>query len=449
MSHKQKHFRFFFTILLLALEAWLAVMLYRGLRAYGVRLPDRESALLRAFTVARLQTAIPTSGLVPDPVAPSPTATVTPTATPLPPTQTAQPTATRDPLTPLPPSTLTLVVIPLPTVTATSGSTGSGSTGRMAQQAAALGDAPSVTAPLLVTRPATVAVHAAVTTTATLVDTPRPALAAAGPTTSAPPAQPSPTWTVVYVLPTPAAVDLFDAATRVARVTLAATTTGTATPLPPNWRVYTIRIVPYEPPPANHATATMLALAATARAVTTGEPPVGILLWTATPRPTNTPTPTQPSTPTAPPSATATTAPTAFVVTCNLYPGECARRGHARRPVDTRCHDDRHGDPAAAQRGHRHRHPASTRGHQHADRGQCGHRRRAGGRGDGHRLYHRHPRPQPLYHGHAHARAAGRRRAHPDAHTDCLCPQRADGHANPRQHPHLPNRTGRQDPLPW
>ncbi|MEZ4617220.1 MAG: hypothetical protein R2867_17155 [Caldilineaceae bacterium] len=56
------------------------------------------------------------------------------------------------------------------------------------------------------------------------------------------------------------------------------------------------------------------------RAVTTGEPPVGILLWTATPRPTNTPTPTQPSTPTAPPSATATTAPTAFVVTATFTP---------------------------------------------------------------------------------------------------------------------------------
>ncbi|MEZ4617221.1 MAG: hypothetical protein R2867_17160 [Caldilineaceae bacterium] len=264
MSHKQKHFRFFFTILLLALEAWLAVMLYRRLRAYGVRLPDRESALLRAFTVARLQTAIPTSGLVPDPVAPSPTATVTPTATPLPPTQTAQPTATR-------PAHPTAAVDPYPGRHSTADrdrdqwinrqwfdrqdGPASGGPGRRAQcHRPALGHAAGDR------RRAcrgddngNVGRYTATSAGGSRADNQR----AAG--------QPSPTWTVVYVLPTPAAVDLFDAATRVARVTLAATTTGTATPLPPNWRVYTIRIVPYEPPPANHATATMLALAATAR----------------------------------------------------------------------------------------------------------------------------------------------------------------------------------------
>ncbi len=131
---------------------------------------------------------------------------------------------------------------------------------------------------------------------------------------------PSPTWTAYYVTPTPAAPDLFGAATLVARITADAATTGTATPLPPNWRVYTIRILPYEPTAANAATATMIALEATARALTTGEPPAGVLFWTATPRPTApapaTATPTATPTATVPPTQTSTP----FVVTATFTP---------------------------------------------------------------------------------------------------------------------------------
>jgi hypothetical protein len=101
------------------------------------------------------------------------------------------------------------------------------------------------------------------------------------------------------VTPTPPAADLFAAATLSVRMTADAATTGTATPLPANWKVATARLLPYVPEPKNEATAEMLALEATARAITTGEP-VGVVFWTATPRPsatpTATPTPTTPTT---------------------------------------------------------------------------------------------------------------------------------------------------------
>ena len=96
---------------------------------------------------------------------------------------------------------------------------------------------------------------------------------------------------VVWVTPTPPAADLFAAATLSIQMTADATTTGTATPLPKEWKVATVRLLPYVPAPQNTATAEALALEATARAVTTGEP-VGVVFWTATPRPTATATAT-------------------------------------------------------------------------------------------------------------------------------------------------------------
>ena len=109
----------------------------------------------------------------------------------------------------------------------------------------------------------------------------------------------TPTATLVWVTPTPPAADLFAAATLSVRMTAAATTTGTATPLPANWKVAAVRLLPYVPEPENQATAEILAMEATARAVTTGEP-AGVIYWTATPRPpappTATPTPTTPPT---------------------------------------------------------------------------------------------------------------------------------------------------------
>lgn len=110
-------------------------------------------------------------------------------------------------------------------------------------------------------------------------------------TPTATPAPPTATWTAVWVTPTAPAADLFAAATLAMQMTAAAQSTGTATPLPGNWKVATVRILPYVPAPTNSATAEVLALEATARAVTTGEP-VGVVFWTATPRPTATATAT-------------------------------------------------------------------------------------------------------------------------------------------------------------
>jgi hypothetical protein len=95
----------------------------------------------------------------------------------------------------------------------------------------------------------------------------------------------------VWVTPTAPAADLFAAATLSIQMTADAATTGTATPLPAHWKVAAVRLLPYVPAPQNTATAEALALEATARAVTTGEP-VGVVFWTATPRPTATATAT-------------------------------------------------------------------------------------------------------------------------------------------------------------
>ncbi len=152
----------------------------------------------------------------------------------------------------------------------------------------------TVTTTLTITATATITDVVTATAPISVTNTPEPTATPLPPT-------PTATWTAVWVTPTPAAPDLFTAATLSAQMTADATTTGTATPLPINWKVSVIRILPYVPEPENQATADALAVEATARAVTTGEP-TGVVAWTATPRPTNTPLPTS----TTPPTPTAT-----------------------------------------------------------------------------------------------------------------------------------------------
>jgi hypothetical protein len=116
-------------------------------------------------------------------------------------------------------------------------------------------------------------------------------------------AVPPPTLTPIVVTSTPAPANVFEAATRVALATLYATTTGTATPWPPNIVTATPRgrgnplVITNTPTPANPATATFVALMETAIAATTGTPtPIPAYVSTATPHPpyviiTATPTP--------------------------------------------------------------------------------------------------------------------------------------------------------------
>ncbi len=158
-------------------------------------------------------------------------------------------------------------------------------------------DVPQTSTPVTATITATVTESMPVSETAVITLT---ATATPVPTNTTPPT-PTATWTAVWVTPTPVAIDLFAAATLSIQMTADATTTGTATPLPVNWKVASVRVLPYVPEPENQATVEALAVEATARAITTGEP-AGIIFWTATPRPTNTPAPTN----TAPPTPTAT-----------------------------------------------------------------------------------------------------------------------------------------------
>ncbi len=81
---------------------------------------------------------------------------------------------------------------------------------------------------------------------------------------------PTPTPVVVTATPTPG--NLFLAATLVAQKTLAATTTGTPTPVPDNWRVITPIVAFPTATPANAATAEQLNILATVYAATTGTP---------------------------------------------------------------------------------------------------------------------------------------------------------------------------------
>jgi len=123
----------------------------------------------------------------------------------------------------------------------------------------------------------------------------------------------TPTATIYYITPTPPAPDLFAAATQAIQLTVAALTTGTATPFPANWKIASVRVLPFIGTPENAATTTAIAQQATAIAVTTGQPD-GVLYWTATPKATTTPMPTPTATamllpfggvtPTATPTAT-------------------------------------------------------------------------------------------------------------------------------------------------
>lgn len=298
MQNPKRIFRVSIIVLLFVIELLLAFNLYRGIRHYQIfanpksAIGEEESMLERALTIAELQTAIPASlaipqqdgGTIPE-ISPT-VPTVPPTATPLIPTPTQTwtplPTWTLAPshtlTTTPPPPTATL----LPTYTSLPIKTAS----------------PTYIA--TATQPATPTAVATTTSTPLPTDTSTPQPSA----TPIASDTPLPTATLHYVTPTPVAEGLFGAATQVAQITADARTTGTATPLPSNWRVYTIRVLPYAPTPANQATAEYLALEATARAITTGEPPVGLLFWTATPRPTNTVRPTLSPTATIPPTVT-------------------------------------------------------------------------------------------------------------------------------------------------
>lgn len=116
-------------------------------------------------------------------------------------------------------------------------------------------------------------------------------------------AVPPPTPTPVVVTATATPASIFEAATRVALATLYATTTGTATPWPPNVVTATPAgkvnplVITNTPTPANAATATFVALLETAIAATTGTPTsIPTNVSTVTPHPlyviiTSTPTP--------------------------------------------------------------------------------------------------------------------------------------------------------------
>ncbi|NOZ06336.1 MAG: hypothetical protein GXP41_08310 [Chloroflexi bacterium] len=105
-------------------------------------------------------------------------------------------------------------------------------------------------------------------------------------------AVPPPTPTPIVVTSTPRPANVFEAATRVALATLYATTTGTATPLPPNIVTATPLgkqnplVITNTPTPANAATATFVAILQTAVAATTGTPtPIPAYVSTVTPHP--------------------------------------------------------------------------------------------------------------------------------------------------------------------
>lgn len=369
MRNLNPHLRFLAVTLLFLAELMLAINLIQLLRTYA---PREESALQSALVVARIQTAIPMQSqqqspattLISSTIPNQPTALLQWTATAptlptststTPPRQKAAATASATPsrtpsmtpsatasLMPLSPTPIVVTNTPTPqnaatfealkaTTTAAALTTGTATPlppfVTVTAQATAtrhIQTAPTALPPLAAKPEAT-----KVITTATKVSEPSPSSISQPFTTrilatltTAETATPilSSTATAFYITPTPAAPDLFGAATLVAQLTIDATTTGTVTPLPPNWRVYTVRILPYEAPPANAATATLAALAATARAVTTGEAPAGVLLWTATPRPTNPPSPTPTATPSLPPTATPTDTATPFVVTATFTP---------------------------------------------------------------------------------------------------------------------------------
>jgi hypothetical protein len=85
---------------------------------------------------------------------------------------------------------------------------------------------------------------------------------------------PTATPTIFVVTPTARPEDLFAAATAITRLTVEATTTGTATVLPANWRVATAtptpRIVTSTPTAENPATATAMVARETAQALVNG-----------------------------------------------------------------------------------------------------------------------------------------------------------------------------------
>ncbi|MBX3010674.1 MAG: PD40 domain-containing protein [Caldilineaceae bacterium] len=90
---------------------------------------------------------------------------------------------------------------------------------------------------------------------------------------------------ITLVTATPRAATLVDAAETLVAATAQALAQGTATALPPNWRVVTPIVVTNTPTPANGATATMQAKLGEAIALLTGIPPANAIIAVATPTP--------------------------------------------------------------------------------------------------------------------------------------------------------------------
>jgi len=106
---------------------------------------------------------------------------------------------------------------------------------------------------------------------------------------------PTPTATFVVITSTPLPENIVTAAAVAATVTAQAVTTGTPTPLPPNW--VTPWIVTSTPTPANKATAEFHQLEATAAAQLYGPRSPAANMVTATPKPTAISQPTETATP--------------------------------------------------------------------------------------------------------------------------------------------------------
>lgn len=89
---------------------------------------------------------------------------------------------------------------------------------------------------------------------------------------------------IVYITPTTKPATIFGAATVSAQLTAEVQANGTSTPLPPNWKVARVALLPNLSDYENSATAVALVALSTAIAQTTGTPE-GLVYWTATPKP--------------------------------------------------------------------------------------------------------------------------------------------------------------------
>jgi hypothetical protein len=158
---------------------------------------------------------------------------------------------------------------------------------------------------------------------------------------------PTATPTIFVVTPTARPEDLFAAATAITRLTVEATTTGTATALPANWRVATAtptpRIVTSTPTAENPATATAMVARETAQALVNGP---------------------------ARPFVTATPTLEPVIVTPTPRVDELFRPGHAGGAAHDRSRDHGHADAAARALAGGHADDDAAGGHRHAHAGE-------------------------------------------------------------------------------